>query len=125
MSAFSSTKESNTKIPHTVPPPDVRRRETLLPWVKGQMLDGTTVPLREICARTINSLDLLMSLQTWTFLEFLAAYDTEALAGLPAALRAETEGSYADRTDRALQICFGKGLAELEPLWRAFVLEVM
>jgi hypothetical protein len=125
MCPFHSTTESSTKIPPTVPPPDRKDRANLLPWLQGQMLDGTTEPLRGVCGRMINSLDLLMSLEAWTFLEFLAAYDPDGFRRLPAELRAEEEGAYADRTERALRRSFGKELAELESLWRAFVLEDM
>lgn len=118
-------QESSPKIPPTVPPPEGRYRHDLLSWLQGQILEGTTEPLRNVCGRTLNSLDLLMSLEAWSFLEFLAAYDPEALRDFPHALRAEEEGSFADRSERALQGCFGKGLPELEPLWRAFVLEIM
>lgn len=122
---FHSTAESSAKIPPTVPPPDRKDRASLLPWLQGQMLDGTTEPLRGVCGRMINSLDLLLSLEAWSFLEFLAAYDPDGFRRLPAELRAEEEGAYPDRADRALRRCFGKGLPELEPLWRAFVLENM
>ena len=117
--------ESSTKIPPTVPPPHGRSRAELLGWLQSQVLDGTIEPLRGVCGRTLNSLDLLMSLEAWSFVEFLAAYDPEALRDLPAALLAQEEGSFADRSNRALEACFGKGFAELEPLWRTFVLEIM
>jgi hypothetical protein len=112
LSPFHSERESSTKIPPTVPPPDRRDRENLLRWLQGQMLDGTAEPLRGVCGRRINSLDLLLSLEAWSFLEFLAAYDPDGLRRLPAELRAEEEGAYADRTERALRRCFGKGLPE-------------
>ncbi len=116
---------SSAKIPPTVPPPERRDREGLLAWLQGQVLDGTTEPIRDVCGRTINSLDLLLSLEAWSFLEVLAAYDPEGLRKLPAALRAQQEGAFADRSGRAIEASFGKGFAELEPLWRAFVLEIM
>jgi hypothetical protein len=122
---YYSTQESSSKIAASVPPPKRRGRAELLGWLQGQILDGTTEPLRNVCGRTLNSLDLLLSLEAWSFVEFLAAYDPENLRGLPAALAEQTEGSYADRSEAALKACFGKGFAELEPLWRAFVLEIM
>lgn len=119
------TEASSMKIPNGGEPPEQLDRNALLPWLQQRMQDGTTERLHDVFGRGINNLDLLLSLEAWSFLEFLAAYDPEGLRRLPGALKAEVEGPYPDRANRALQAAFGKDLAELEPLWREFVLEVM
>lgn len=118
-------QESTTKIQASAEPPTIRDRANLLPWLQERILDGATAPLRDVFGASLNSLDLVLSLQAWSFLEFLAAYDPEGFRRLPQMLRTQEQGPYPDRTDAALRASFGKGVAELEPLWRAFVLEIM
>ena len=88
------------------------------------MLDGRAYPLREVCSKSLNNLDFCASMQAYTFVRFLYLYDPARVRRLPRALRAQAAGPQADRADRALREVFGKGLAELECFWRAFVVEI-
>ena len=63
-------------------------------------------------------------MQAWSFVRFLLLYDAEAFRRLPALLREPQYGSELARADRALKACYGKGVDELAPLWRAFAIEV-
>jgi hypothetical protein len=92
--------------------------------MREQLVAGHGHRLRDVCARSLNNLDFLASMEAYTFLRFLFLYDPAAARGFPAALRAQTEGPQVDRTVRALGETFGMGLDELERLWRAFVLEI-
>ena len=62
--------------------------------------------------------------RAYTFVRFLFLYDPSAAAKLPAALRVEKFGPPTTRLDKALKEHFGKGLDDLEPLWRAFSVEI-
>jgi hypothetical protein len=121
---FFSRKESSGKVRFTVPPPEEKNRETCLAWVRDLMLDGTSPSLRNVLGRTLNNLDLLGSLEAWTFVRFLAFHDPVALRKLPEALRKRTGGSSAKRSEEALVEVTGLSLDELESRWRAFVLEI-
>jgi hypothetical protein len=92
--------------------------------VREHLRDGSAPKLREVLGRSLNNLDLMTSLQAWTFLRFLACYDPDALRRLPDALRSRTEGSAARRSEDALVEATGRDLEELEALWRAFTLEI-
>lgn len=122
--SFVSLEESQRKRPWTRPAPANRTAAACRAWVREQVLAGNASPLRDVCARSLNDLDLCASLQAYTFLRFLFLYDPDGARRLPAALRAERAGPQAERVDRALKVALGKGLADLEPLWRAFLLEV-
>ena len=64
------------------------------------------------------------SMQAWTLLRFLFLYDPEKAKQLPGALRDKTTGPQPERVDAVLQELFGLGLDELEPLWRAYLIEL-
>jgi len=122
--SFVSLEESQRKRPVTRPAPANKTAAACRAWVREQVLAGNATPLSDVCARSLNDLDLCASLQAYTFLRFLFLYDPDGARRLPAALRAERAGPQAERVDRALKAALGKGLADLEPLWRAFLLEV-
>jgi hypothetical protein len=105
-------------------PPASRGRAACLRYVRDALLDGTALSLRQVFSRTLNDLDLLASLEAWTFLRFAAAFDPDGLRRLPAELRAAQDGSYADRSAAAVERAFGRDLDEIERLWRTFTLEV-
>ena len=95
-----------------------------LAYVREQMLHGVHYPLREVFGRTLNNLDLLASLEAWTFVRFLILYDAEGFRTFTGELRRQTKGPLPDRVDRALRDAFDKGTDGLEPLWRSFTLEI-
>jgi hypothetical protein len=121
--SFYSTTESNRKVVGE-PPPKVQNRRTLAAWVASQRLAGVGHDLRDLLGRSLNNLDFHLSMEAWTFVRFLALHDPDAFRRLPAALAAQGEGPEADRADAALRSAFGRGVDELEPLWRVWVLEV-
>jgi len=105
-------------------PPGSRTPAACHVFVRDHLRDGTAYPLREVCGRSLNTLDLLASLQAWAFVRFLAHLDPAGLKQLPAALKAAKAPGAAGRADEALQAAFGRDLAALERLWRAWMLEV-
>lgn len=105
-------------------PPKLRTRRNCLAYVREHLLHGVHYPLREVFGRTLNNLDLLASLEAWTFVRFLILYDAEGFRIFTRELRRQVEGPLPDRVDRALGRAFDKGTAGLEPLWRAFTLEI-
>ncbi len=122
--SFVSIEETATKRAYTRPPPAQRTRANCLAWLREQMIAGHAYPLREVCSKSLNNLDFCASMQAYTFLRFLFLYEPAKAQHLPAALRAQAGGSQADRADRALREVLGRGLAELERFWRAFVVEI-
>ena len=104
--------------------PETRSRAVCLAYVRDQLYDGSLPPLREILGNSLNNLDRFRALEAWTYVRFLALLDPEAFRKLPAALRAQAEGSQADRSERALSAAYGKEAAELERLWRISLLEL-
>lgn len=122
--SFVSIEETSTKRVYTRPPPASRTRADCLAWLREQVLAGRAYTLREVFSMSLNNLDFCASMQAYTFLRFLFLYDPARVRRLPVALLAQVAGPQADRTDRALREVFGKGLAELEGFWRAFVVEI-
>jgi hypothetical protein len=118
--SFSSIDESKAKAQGSAPPPEPRTRDACLAWVRGEMRAGRGYPLAEICARSINDLDLCASLESYSFVRFLFLLDPEAARNLPGALREAKGKTQPERVDAALRASYGKGLGELEALWRAF-----
>ena len=121
---YVSLKETTKKIDPSRKPPEERSRRICLDWVHNQMLAGRTDRLRDICSRSLNNLDFFASMEAYSFVRFLFLYDPVAARRLPEALRAQTKDAQVFRTDRALRETFGKGIDEMEILWRAFVLEL-
>jgi hypothetical protein len=121
---FTSRTESTGKAPPTLPLPEERNHANCLAYVRDQLYDGALPPLREILGNSLNNLDRFRALEAWTYLRFLALYDPAAFRELPAALRAQTEGSQADRSERAVSAAFGRDARELERLWKAWLLEL-
>lgn len=121
---FVSHLESSGKLRHVVPPPEVKTTKSLTAWLRAHLLDGAAWPVAEVFGKTLNNLDLLASVEAWSFVRFLAVYDPAALAKLPSELRAEESGAFPDRADRALRATFGADTATLERLWRAWVQEI-
>jgi len=121
---FTSSDESVGKAQPTLPLPETRSRAVCLAYVRDQLYDGSLPPLREILGNSLNNLDRFRALEAWTYVRFLALLDPEAFRKLPAALRAQTEGAQADRSERALSAAYGKEAAELERLWRISLLEL-
>jgi len=122
--SFVSLEETGKKQSFTRPPPAAKTRASCVAWLREQMLAGRSYPLRAVCAKSLNNLDFCASMEAYSFLRFLFLYDAAAAKRLPAALRRRTEGPPADRVAAALRELFGKGFAELEPIWRTFVLEI-
>lgn len=118
----ASLDESMAKVRDA--PPEGRTRESCLAHVRERLLEGGAYPLAEICARSLNGLDALASVEAYSFVRFLFLHDPDGARRLPAALAATTAGAPVDRSDEALKSAFGTGLAGLERLWRAFTLEV-
>lgn len=104
--------------------PEGRTREGCLDLVRARLLEGTAPPLAEICARSLNGLDPFASLEAYSFVRFLFLFDPDGARRLPAALRDAPPGAPLERADAALRASLGRGLEELEPLWRAFLLEI-
>ena len=121
---FVSVEESVAKSANRSPPPTGRTRAACLAWLRTQILEGRAYPLREVVARSLNNLDFCAAMQAYSFLRFLFLYDPEAARKLPTMLRARTLGPPAQRVDEVLKELLDKGLDELEPLWRAFVVEI-
>jgi len=121
---FFSATESSGKVRYSVPPPDEETRENCLAFVRAHLRDGSALGLNEVFGRTLNNLDLLASLESWTFLRFLAFLDPAGMKRLPGALLTKETGSMPIRAKHAIEEAFGVGLEELEPMWRAFTLEV-
>jgi len=121
---FTSRVESTGKAQPSLPLPETRSRAVCLAYIRDQLYDGCLPPLREIFGNSLNNLDRFRALQAWTFVRFLAILDPDAFRKLPAALRAQTEGAQADRSERALRAAFGKEARELERLWRIYLLEL-
>jgi len=121
---FVSLHESTGKRRFTRPPPKTRTAEECRRWLREQVVAGRAHRLRAVCGMSLNSLDFCAAMQACSFVRFLALYDPEAFRALPAALRRRADGPALRRTDAALEEAFGKGIAGLEPLWRAFVVEL-
>jgi hypothetical protein len=121
--SFYSTTESTAKVTG-IPPPKVGDRKNYAEWIRALMARGEETPLRELLGKSINSLDLHASMEAWSFVRFLALYDPDGFRRLPDALSQQVAGSEPDRADEALRQAFGKGIEELQTLWRAYVLEV-
>jgi hypothetical protein len=122
--SFVSVEETAAKSANRTPPPAKKTRDACLAWVREEIVQGRAYPLREVVSRSLNNLDFCASMQAYTFVRFLFLYDPKAAAKLPAALRAETIGPPTMRLDKVLKAHFGKGLDDLEPLWRAFSVEI-
>jgi hypothetical protein len=118
----ASLEESMAKVRDA--PPDGRTREGCLAFVRERLLQGGALPLRDLLARSLNGLDALASLEAYSFVRFVFLFDPDGARRLPAALAASTAASPLERSEEALRASLGKGLDELEPLWRAFELEV-
>ena len=88
------------------------------------MQAGRAYTLRDVCARSLNNLDFCASMQAYSFVRFLTLFDLEAMKRLSDALEKQEGGAQVRRTDVALRVTFGKGIDQLAPLWRAFVLEI-
>jgi hypothetical protein len=123
-SHFFSRTESHQKLASPLPKPEPVTRDTLLAWVGANVLAGRGLALKDLLSRSLNALDFHASMEAWSFLRFLALYDPEAFRRLPAALAAQATGPYPDRADAAFTAVYGKCAAELEVLWRAWLLEV-
>ncbi|MHC4846996.1 MAG: hypothetical protein ACYTEG_00900, partial [Planctomycetota bacterium] len=121
---FSSSTESAGKAKPTLPLPANRTRASCLAYLRGQLLDGVLPPLREIWGNSLNNLDRVRALQAWSFVRFLALYDPPAFKRLPPALQEQGSGAQVERTTKALEKAFGKPAAELERLWRIYLLEL-
>jgi len=121
---YVSLKETTRKVDPLRKPPNERSRRVCLDWVRDQMKAGRADRLRDLCGRSLNNLDFYASMETYSFVRFLFLYDPVGARHLPAALRAQTKDAQVFRTDRALRETFGKGIDEMEILWRAFVLEL-
>ncbi len=122
--SFVSLTASSRKIKFTRPPPGKKTRVACMKWVREQMQAGRAYALRDVCARTLNNLDFCASMQAYSFVRFLILLDPEAMKRLPDVLRKQEGGAQVRRTDMALRETFGKGIDQLAPLWRAFVLEI-
>jgi hypothetical protein len=118
---FATENESLAKA---APMKLTKNKANCLAYVREQMLHGVHYPLREVFGRTLNNLDLLASLEAWTFVRFLILYDSEGFRTFTGELRRQTKGPLPDRVDTALRDAFDKGTESLEPLWRAFTLEI-
>jgi hypothetical protein len=118
--SYASIDESKAKARGAAAAPAARTRDACLAWVNAEMKAGRGYPLEEIFAKSLNDLDLCASLEAWSFLRFLFLYDPEAAKRFPAALRDAKGGTQAERTAAALLSAFGKGVADLDALWRAF-----
>ncbi len=118
--SYASISESQAKARGGAAPPAARTRDACLAWVEGEMRAGRGDTLEEIFAKSLNDLDLCASLQACSFLRFLFLYDPEAAKRFPAALRDAKGGTQVERTNAALAAAFGKGVADLDALWRAF-----
>ena len=121
--SHASIDETKAKTAGAMPPGE-RTRAACLAWLREEMRGGRGGPLAEVCAKSLNDLDFRASLQAYSFLRFLFIIDPEAAKGFPAALRDAKGDSQPDRVDHALRAAFGRGLSDLEPLWRLFVLQV-
>ena len=121
--SFASLYESSKKRTYTRPAPPLKTRAACRAWLREQVATGRAYPLHEVCAKSVNDLDFCASMQAYSFLRFLLLFDPEAAKRLPAELR-RAKGAQIQRTERALREAYGKGLGELEPLWRAFLLEI-
>jgi hypothetical protein len=121
---FTSRIESTGKAQPTEPMPEARTAANCLAYVRNQLYDGALPPLREIRGNSLNNLDRFRSLVAWSFVRFLALYDPDAFRGLPAALKAQTTGPEVERADRALEAAYGRPAADLDRLWRAWLLEL-
>ena len=122
--SFVSIEESSRKRTGSRPPPKSRTRAACLAWIRQELLAGATYPLRDVFSFSLNNLDFCASMQACTFLRFLFLYDPEGAKNLPRALAAYRDGPSYTRVDLALRESFDKGINRLEPLWRAFVLEI-
>lgn len=120
---YASIDESKAKTQAAAPPAE-RTRAACLAWVREEIRGGRGQPLAEIFRKSLNDLDLCASLEACSFLRFLLILDPEASKRLPSALREAKGDDQAARVDAGLRASFGKGIADLEPLWRLFVLEV-
>jgi hypothetical protein len=122
--SFASIDESKAKTQDARPPPAERTRAACLDWVRGEVRAGAGYSLEAICAKSLNELDLCASLEAYSFVRFLFIFDPEAAKKLPETLRVAKGATQVERVDVALRESFGKSLADLEPLWRSFVLQV-
>jgi hypothetical protein len=116
--SYASIDESKAKAKGDAPP--ARTRAACLAWVQEEMRAGRVHSLADVCTKSLNDLDLRASFQAYSFLRFLFLFDPEAARSVPAKLREAAGAAQADRVDAALRSAFGKGLAELDALWRAF-----
>jgi hypothetical protein len=121
--SYRSITESNAKSGGALGPAE-RTRAACLAWVRDEMRAGRAHALADVCGRSLNELDLLSSLEAYSFLRFLLILDPDAAKRFPAALRDAKGETQASRVDAALREAFGQGLDDLEPLWRLFVLQV-
>jgi hypothetical protein len=122
--SFVSLTESSRKIKFTRPPPAKKTRAECRKWLREQVLARRAYALRDVCARSLNNLDFCASMQAYSFVRFLFLLDSAAMKKLPEVLKAQQGGAQVKRSDTALRKTFGRGIAELEPLWRAFILEI-
>ncbi|MDH3593142.1 MAG: hypothetical protein OER88_14750, partial [Planctomycetota bacterium] len=121
----SSARETARKrYTRDAPASHERTRRTVFEWVAEQVLAGNAVPVRDLVGRSLNNLDELASLQSYTLVRFLFLYDKDAMNDLMRTLAKQTDGAPWERYDRAFQKHFGMGIDAIERLWRAFLLEV-
>jgi len=121
---FHSGAESSRKVRAPVPPPEEKTIATCTRWLQAQAGKNQLLPLPQVFGRTLNNLDFLTSMQAWSFLRFLAIYDPAAFRNFPLFLREKEEAPYPERVAKSLEESFEKKPAELERLWRAWLLEI-
>ena len=119
-----SSRGTGEKVRYTLPAPEEQIAKFVGPWLRANLEDGLCLPLADLCNTGINQLDFLASIQAYSFVRFLALWDAEAFKKFPAALQAAGGKNDRERTEAALKAVYGKGYRELEPLWRAFTLEI-
>jgi hypothetical protein len=105
------------------PPPLPPTRAGCADWVRRAIRQGTAFQMKDLLGKPHNELPMAACIQVGSFLRFLHLYDADAARRLPAAMR-EAEGSQAEVARKAFEAAFGKGVEDLEALWRGFVLEV-
>ena len=121
---LTSGRESTGKIESPLPPPEPVARTSALAHIRDELYVGSLPSLRELLGTSMNGLDKVGSVQAWTFIRFLLLLDPDGFKKLPAAMRDQQGDSRAERSARALKQAFGVDAAELERLWRMYVLEL-
>ena len=89
---FHSIAETSPKATHAREPPErSRTRAACRVFLQESLVDARAPKLTEIIGRPLNGLDLLSSLQGWSFLRFLLARDAGAVRSLVAEMRAKDD----------------------------------